>query len=230
VIPANSGTTDERILFTNYNKETVTISGTEVVTGWTQVDGNLWYAPFPGDYVSANNQSDQVFLDGKMLNLARWPQEKNNDLSRPYQATIDSIVSSVPTGENAPGPQYPIYRTTFYDADFNEPDGRWVGAKIWVNSGNIHVSSDDDERDGNGQTGVVIETNRSNRTITVDLDAPAASGTERLGNFQIGIGNRYYLFDPQTVDGLQNENEFWHDAVNNLLYIRTVVSPASQNI
>jgi hypothetical protein len=218
VRPTNSGTAQARITFRPYNNEKVIVNGTALIpsTSWKRVGNtSTYYSTWPGMYQSVNNQSDQVFVDGKMSNLARWPQEKNNDLTRPNEAIIDSVVSSTDTGKKAPGPQYSIYRVTFVDEEFDQPDGLWVGAGIWVNSGGAH-----DEHDGNGQTGVVIATNRETHEITVEVDAGGRVGTDKPSNFQFGKGSHYYLFDPVTVEGLLYDGQWWHDPDNKRLYVR----------
>lgn len=217
VIPTASGTSDSPITFQAAQDEQVVVSGADLVPsdGWVK-DGEQWYAPWPGDYVSANNQSDQVFVDGKPVNLARWPQEKNNNLSFPAQASIDSIVSSSDTGKKTPGPQYPIFRVTFSDAEWDQLDGRWDGAKVWINTGGAT-----DEQDGNGQSGIVIGTSLARKEITVEIDASAAQGSETPKNFQLGKGSSYYLFDPPSVAGLLYNGEFWHDRQEARLYLHS---------
>ena len=223
ITPTSSGSSGAPITFAPYNNEVVTISGADLINNgsWTAVGNGLYSTAWLGRYLSANNQSDQVFVDGAMINLARWPQETNRNLSRPRVATIDSILSAVDTGNKAPGPGYPIYRVTFYDAEFNESDGRWTGAKIWVNSGNPHTNGDSSERDGNGQSGTVVSTSQANHTITMDIDAGAKLDAGTPGNFQLGVDNQYYLFDPPNVTGLLYNGEFWHDNLNGQLYLRT---------
>ena len=117
---------------------------------WTAAGRNgLYITDWPAEYVSANNQSDAVFVDGQMVNLARWPEETNHNLSRPREGRIAYNVRTVKTDLKASGPQYAIYDTTFFDPDFNEPDGRWKNAKVWVCNGGAT-----DTQDGDGVTGI----------------------------------------------------------------------------
>jgi hypothetical protein len=235
VIPSASGEPGRPITFRPYGSETVSLRGTTGIApgAWQPVPETpgLFSAPWPGEYNSANNQADQVFLDGAMAQLARWPEETNRDVSRPYRARMDRVLSSDKTEKVTPGPQYPIYRVTFYDAEFDQPDGRWVGAKFWVNTGNAH-----DEHDGNGQTGVVIATNAARREITVEVDAGGRVGDgsekDRPGNFQFGRNSEYYFFDPPTRDGLLHAGSWWRDRASNRLYLRLKPndSPARHDI
>ena len=217
VIPAHSGAPGKPITFRPYHEEIVSLRGTATIAPnvWKKDDAGRWYTIWPGDYKSANNQSDQVFLDGKMIQLARWPREKNEDLSHPYRAQIDSVESSADTGKKVPGPEYAIHRVTFIDPNFGEPDNRWAGAKFWVNNGNAT-----DTQDGNGITGVVIATDRIKHQITVEVDASGKIGDQFPDNFQIGKNSEYYLFDPPTNDGLQDPNEWRRDKTHNRLYLR----------
>ncbi|NJM06616.1 right-handed parallel beta-helix repeat-containing protein [Candidatus Gracilibacteria bacterium] len=224
VTPPRSGSPNAPIRFTVASGEQATIRGTTLIdpTTWQQAaQSSLWFAPWPDDYVSANNQSDQVFVDEHMIALARWPEEANRNPSFPRQATVDNIVSATDTGRTVPGPQYPITRITFTDAAWDEPDGRWDGAKIWMNSGGHDNGTADDTQDGNGQTGVVISTNLASKQIVVEIAAGATNGADAPGNFQIGAGSYYYLFDPLRVDGLRFNGQFWHDRANDRLYLRT---------
>jgi hypothetical protein len=225
IVPQNSGTAVTPITFQAAPGETVTLCGTTSVptNSWVRVGTtNTWYTTWPGNYTSSNNQSDQVFVDGKMINLARWPQEANNNLSLPRQATIDSIVSSTNTGKKAPGPQYPIQRITFTDAEWDQPNGRWNGAKVWLNTGGRDTRGLTDEvQDGNGQTGIVISTDLTRKQLTVEVDATAALSTALPQHFQLGNGSYYYLFDPPSVNGLLYKGEFWRDRISNRLYLQT---------
>lgn len=227
VIPVRSGAPGKPILFRPYNKESVSLRGTTTIpaNAWKKDEAGRWYAVWPAEYKSANNQSDQVFLDGKMIQLARWPHEKNDNLSHPYRARIDSVQSSADTGKKAFGPEYNIYRVTFTDAEFDEPDGRWTGAKFWVNNGNAT-----DTQDGNGITGVVVATDRAKHQITVEVDAGGKIGDQSPDNFQIGKNSEYYLFDPPTNDGLQNANEWRHDLKDNRLYLKLPETADPKNL
>ena len=68
--PKNSGTPEARITFKAMEGENVVISATDVVDGWSHYDGDVWTAPMDWDLGATRNQ---VFIDGKMLNEARYP-------------------------------------------------------------------------------------------------------------------------------------------------------------
>lgn len=89
IIPAQSGTSSQPITYTAYSGETVTISGAEPVTGWSldtaatpdtgaiykaNLNWNLRSASIPPNSTDINPVlNNQVFIDGKMMVEARFP-------------------------------------------------------------------------------------------------------------------------------------------------------------
>jgi len=231
VRPLNNGTAGAPIVYMPYDGETVSLRGTRQVDGaWTRVAGtNTYFTPWVGQYVSAVNNSDQVFVNDIPVNLARWPDQGNSNLSRPNQAIVDSIVSSTPTGLRAWNGGYEINRIVFQDASFTDTSGLWVGGKIWMNNGGAQNPGTDETQDGNGVTGIVIAVDSVANTITVDIGAATAVGTDQPGNFKLGRGSRYYLFDPTSLPtgGLPHAGGWWRDSrgtadlSDDRLYLRT---------
>jgi len=66
VRPACSGDQDAPITFAAYQDEKVVISGADPITGWQPCEGSIYRAAT--DWVF-----EQLFVDGEMMNLARWP-------------------------------------------------------------------------------------------------------------------------------------------------------------
>ena len=91
VKPARSGTSSGRITFKPYNGETVTVSGADPVGGWSRHSGDVFKARLPWDLGFGRNQ---VFVDGRMMIEARWPNTSISNISRPTKATADSISGS----------------------------------------------------------------------------------------------------------------------------------------
>ncbi|WP_413314197.1 MULTISPECIES: SUMF1/EgtB/PvdO family nonheme iron enzyme [unclassified Prochlorococcus] len=61
------GTEENPILFRNYDKEEVIISGAkEITTPWVKHEGDIWKT-------SVDFDVSQLFLDDKMITAARWP-------------------------------------------------------------------------------------------------------------------------------------------------------------
>jgi len=103
VRPARSGTRDNPIRFEA--EPGVVIDGTDPVVGWSEADG-IASAPMAGDWFSratpgdgvnlydpaVRNQADQVFVDGRMMSIARWPNAVPYDPSQPPKAVTERFV------------------------------------------------------------------------------------------------------------------------------------------
>lgn len=134
VRPAQSGTIDRPITFTAYGGEAVTISGADAVRDWVQVTpadvpinlaGGAYAAAVAEGriYKSMIDLNDalfdnQVFIDGKMMNQARWPNTGLDQLT-----PVRSIAGPGSTS------------TVVNDAAQDFPAGFWAGATIWINGG-----------------------------------------------------------------------------------------------
>jgi uncharacterized protein (TIGR03437 family) len=120
VIPARSGTATAPITFLPYNGETVTISGADVIpaSSWTLSNGNIYQAPMNWNLGEGKNQ---IFLDGKMMIEARWPNT-TFDLSHPTVAHAK---------DGAYTPRTPLPVGYIYDPDLpSRPVSYWNGATI----------------------------------------------------------------------------------------------------
>ncbi len=88
VVPTNDGVT-----FTSYNGETATISGLDVVNAtWSIYSANIYQAP----YTLLLEDKNQLFVNGTKGNLARWPNDTDNDPFTLQAENIDAgSVSSI---------------------------------------------------------------------------------------------------------------------------------------
>jgi hypothetical protein len=132
VRPARSGTASARITFAAYAGERVTVSGANVVSGWSKHAGSVYKANQSWDLGFGNNQ---VFVDGRMMIEARWPNTML-DVTRPRKANADNITVTS-TAEPA--------AATLTDADLTHAAGTWNGATIHIMPGHGWV----------GETGTV---------------------------------------------------------------------------
>lgn len=98
VTPVNSGTSTDKITFMNYPGESVTVSGLEIVTGWTCDSGSIYKASM--SWTMGN--SNQVFVNGAMMDLARWPNNTGS-LLIPTLAGADAGTSRTITDSDIPG-------------------------------------------------------------------------------------------------------------------------------
>lgn len=105
-VTPNSGVT-----ITSYDGETVTVDGTDAVTGWTIHEGSIYKASIA---MSAGD-TNQVFVGNEMMTEARYPN--GNDLFHVNWATAQAGTSSTRL------------------VDSNLPNVNWTGAKVHLWSG-----------------------------------------------------------------------------------------------
>jgi len=117
VRPTRSGSATAHVRLEAATGECVTVSGADVLAGsWSQYQGSIYVAPVSSNFI-------QLFVDGRMMNEARWPN-----------ATVDDLVHmplshSGFTGASATGIVGP-----------NLPAGDWTGAYVFVVPGQQWVS------------------------------------------------------------------------------------------
>jgi Pel9A-like, right handed beta helix region len=114
--PVNSGTPTAPITFAAYSNEVATLTGAEVIGGWTAL-GDGSFAAAAGWSLGAGY--DQVFVDGIMLAQARFPNFGAGDLLHPAVATVKV------------DPAHPnVVTSAAWDG---HPDDYWAGA--WFDGG-----------------------------------------------------------------------------------------------
>jgi hypothetical protein len=196
------------ITFQPYNNEQVTITGTEILSSWTLLSGSVYKTTMNWNAPEAN----QIFVDQKMIYSARWPDQTSSNLITPTDGMAESVTSQG---------SYFIIK----DFQFGEPDGRWVGADIWVNLSR-------GGSDGQGWTGKVVATSQADNTITVDFGEPPRMGEVP---WSVGTGTEFYLYNPTQaglaatggVEALLNPGEWLK--IGNDLYVRTPNNAAPQS-
>lgn len=108
VRPARSGEAGRPIRFMAAPGEKVIVSGADVLAGpWTVYQGNIWRTPTDKRFV-------QLFVDGKMMIEARWPNTRLGDLMVMNRASAEE------------GTDYDVI------ADPNLPPGDWTGAVLLI--------------------------------------------------------------------------------------------------
>lgn len=111
VTPTNSGSSGNPIIFKPYTGETVTVTGTDLVQStWTQHSGSVYKTQVTLELGDQN----QVFIDGTMGHLARWPNT-GSDLMNPTFANLDTRKVGY-----------------FEDAELTQASGFWTGATVNV--------------------------------------------------------------------------------------------------
>jgi probable HAF family extracellular repeat protein len=197
-----SGTAAAPITFQPYNNQQVIISGADPVTGWTNYGGSIYDAPQSWDMGSGSNQ---VFVDGQMINEARYPN-MSLDASLPTFATIASVSSGAPDN----GWLFPS-TATIYDPNLPGGAGAWNGATIHIANGQGWVV----------QTGTVLSSSQGSVTFSFEHLTAAEYPT---------AGNKYYLTG--TFQSLSAAGEWYRDPTTGKLYVWTPNSdsPTSHDI
>lgn len=204
VTPAHSGTASAPIIFENYNGESVTVSGADPLSGWTQSQGSIYSAPQAWDLGDGNNE---VFVDGQLMTEARWPNS-GTDLFHGNNATADTITSSTPQS----GPFGGAATATITSSALTQPAGYWNGATIHIAPGDGWA----------WQTGIVVHSEPGALTYTY---------TQLNTQFQIPRnGNQFFLTGK--FRSLDAPNEWFRDAGSSTLYLWTPLgdSPASHDV
>ena len=168
VRPSRSGSSGDPITFKPYNGENVTISGADVVSGWSKHSGSVYKARQSWDLGTAKNQ---VFVDGKMMIEARWPNTTLN-LSKPAKATADKISASSSSG-------------TLYDSALTHSSGMWNGATLHIVPGDSWF----------GQTGKV--TSSSNGRLNFSYSRMSGKETPTGGD-QYFLSGKFKALDAPT--------------------------------
>ena len=159
VTPANSGTSGATITYMPYNDETVTINGTNLVTGWTNYSGSIYQATM--NWSLNSGDGDQIFVDGQMMNYARYPNT-SLDVSHPTKATA---VSATYTDVAWHTPTVGTYTSPALDG-FS--DDYWVGATIHFEPGAAYWQ----------ETGTVISSTSGAVTFSFIMQVSGAEDQE----------------------------------------------------
>jgi len=193
VTPSHSGTASAPIVFEPYNGESVTLTGADPVGGWAGYRGPIFQAAQPWDLGGGNNQ---VFVDGVMVNEARWPNA-GGDLFHPATVTADTIASSV----SPAGPFGGVATATITSSSLTQAAGALDGATIHIAPGEGWV----------WQTGTVIDSQPGQLTYQY---------TQLNTSYQIPRdGNRFYLTGQLQM--LDSPGEWFHDSASGTLYLWT---------
>lgn len=201
VKPARSGTSTARITFKPYNSERVTVSGADVLSGWSTHSGSIFKARQSWDLGIGNNQ---VFVDGKMMIEARWPNT-TLDVTRPRKARADSLSVTSAAGADPAA-------ATITDADLTHAAGTWNGATIHLMPGHGWV----------GETGTVT----SSGSGKVSFRYKPLDQRNQVPR----AGDEYYLTGKFAA--LDAPGEWFYESSTRRMYLRTPTSdnPAGHTV
>ncbi len=146
VTPAHSGTASAPITFAAYPGAIPIISGADLITNvtWSVYSGSIYQC-------TTTNVVKQLFCDGVMQNIARWPNAVTNDLlheprSSPTSLTATSITDTqLPSGINLTGAYVQIFDDEYGNRGFTA-ETRQITS--WNSSTKTFSYSSDGQWDG----------------------------------------------------------------------------------
>lgn len=213
VVPVNG------VTFANYNSENVLITGLDIIqgSGFQTHEGSILKA-------AVSNKVTQVFVNGKRMNWARWPNEDGNMLTRDdmvrmdvdivngegqltiipvsnateYQETIKNC-SGCAEERPAPGIEEP-----FPTAYFNKPIDYWAGAYVVDVAFNRNIFT--------ANKGLISGSNGN--VLTAEID-DVSLGWKNGNSIFLNDGGKGYIIGHL---GLLDVEEEWHWE-NNQLYL-----------
>ena len=141
VTPAHSGTSGSPITFTAYPGATPIVSGADVLNvSWSVYSNSIYQA-------STTNSFRQLFVDGNMMNEARWPNATVNNLlyaprSTPTSVTLTNLTdSNMPSGLSLVGAYMHFFASEQgnqgYAANTRQITSWNSGTKTFAWSGNV---------------------------------------------------------------------------------------------
>jgi hypothetical protein len=201
-----SGTAAAPINFQPYAGQQVTITGLDTLnTTWTDYSGPI-YSSTPGSGIS------QVFINGKLVTEARWPNPV-------YTNPLRSKFATVATGSTGTG------TATITSNNLNGvADGTFNGAKMSIRSGNSGSS-------GNAEYVFFQGDNITQAGNSLTYQWPPADHSTGLGSYYNPAANNvYYLYG--SVAAISAGNQWYNDAATGKLYIQTAsgATPAGSTI
>ena len=163
IIPFNSGTLNNPIVYKAYKNENVTISGTELVDHWEKIDENI----YSSNVVMDLSKENQVFANGEMILEARWP----NVGSTGNLSLYDFKMATMDEGTN---PSRIV--------DFDLPQKNYSNASVWVSSNKKWFC----------WTGKILEHKPGRLTIKDNSTSREMNSCKKGGNYYI-YGSRALL-------------------------------------
>lgn len=120
-----SGTETNPITFEAYNGESVMVTTTDLLSGWTQHDGNIYKASFNSSVRGRNGFT--LFADGQLMTEAHW-----SDLGANVDTLVSSNFASMGSGD----------KNSFTDSALvGMPDDHWNGAFVWAQTSDFTMEA-----------------------------------------------------------------------------------------
>ncbi|MDX2018908.1 MAG: hypothetical protein SF187_01610 [Deltaproteobacteria bacterium] len=196
VTPRLSGEAANPITFMPYPNEMVTVSGADPVTGFTKDANNAYVATANFTFTSTTNQSDQVFWQGAMIHLGRYP-DYGADIARPKKASLTKFIRKSRADNWTTG--------VFEDANLPvKPDGFFAGAGIYM------------QPDFQAWSWTFTGTVTDHKGKQLTLKSRNDSGNTSDGS-SYPVGSRYYLFGKKEL--MDAPGEWYLDRAAKKLFI-----------
>lgn len=203
VTPYYSGLSDQPITYRAVPGEKVTISGTDTIsTSWTQDAGNVYKVNVSTDL---GNGKNQIFIDGNMVNEARWPNT-GTDLLNPTFANTEAASNTTPNN-------FKDNIASVRDDQLPQIPEGWTGAYF----------------NGFGPYGWNSYTQRVESQTGPNMTLKMV--TDHINNEQLpGVGDKYFIFGKKGA--LDSPGEWFLDQGSKVLYLWHPQSsnPSSSNI
>ena len=199
--------------------DVVTIDGCDLLTTWISDGSGVYHTTMAWD-VTASEQSNQIFVDGKMLNLARYPKLTIKDANGYYDLiniTENAKASNVTnlTNVSLGTDIYSFNKTALFPTA--AVAAMWNGAQIWINLSSGRSWG----LDGQGWTGLVSSTTTGSVSAT-------GCGGHGISDQPWGLGatQEFYVFNPTAanvtanggVTALLAAGEWWKNGTT--LYVK----------
>ena len=209
VVDNVNGSAGNRVVFKNYNGEKVTLDGTESVSdiggAWSNHSGNIYKT-------TLNKDIWQLFVDGRMQVIARWPNADTNPTdplqTKPgsSEAVDGTWWSRETTWANADMPGTLAYS----QAENNPAYQDLAGTGIDFTGGSIIYSFLAQGGDGNQERSITNHVAGSN---ILQYDTYTGPGTKK------GLANNGKFFILEHLDVLDQAEEWYYTPSNNTLYV-----------
>mgnify|MGYP000536512167 CR=1 FL=1 len=190
IVPLNSGTSSTNLIkFAAYNGELVTISGADLITGWTLESGSIYKATMNWDILNAAGKVENVLIvDNQLTGKAKWPNNVNDILTTSSWAEVDSKTAD------------PLTEYTITDSALSPfSTGYWNGATIVSVAGVSYAA--------------ISSTITSFSANTLHF-LPWANGSTP---YAPAVNDFYYLTD--SLNALDIANEWYKNSATNTLYL-----------
>ncbi len=193
LLPANSGTAGNPIVFTSFPGEKVIITAMEALSGWTKDTGNVYKT------TTAFDLGDENFVinGSQALDLARWPNNIDGD---PY--TMDSRRNDGGTGDDV---------LTNARMDYNQG----IPNFDWSKGGSLHFYGD---RPGKGWLCWRARI-KSSTTTSVTFDMSLPNGLKWVYSSH-STGGEGEFFLQGIREALDYQNEWFFNSGTNTLYVQ----------